>query len=709
MKLKKRIRHNRNQVIRLFTLLTVVTFIIVVSRFTYIMVGGKVGNVNIVEKAEKQYEESSVLPAKRGTIYDVGGNPLAIDATSYTLRAILTTEWVDKGAQPNYVPSDQHEHYAEVLSKHLSMSKEDIKRQLDTPDVKQIYFGDAGSNLSYAEMDAIKKENLKGIEFDEQPSRLYPNGKFASHLIGYAKFQEAQSSIDNRLQGMMGIEKAEDNILAGENGYGTTTKSLTGSNEKTKEPVAGRDIYTTIDSRLETYLETLVEKMDDTYHPEKLVAMLVEPSTGKIVAATQRPTFNAQTLEGVNDMWKNLLIEESYEPGSTMKVLTVAAAIQEGIFDPNKTYQSGSITVDGTKISDWNEVGWGTITELNGLAHSSNVLAVKLVQAIGYDKWKQYMLEFGLGQTVDSGLGNEDTGYISYDSELGKANTSFGQGIRVTPWQLVQAFTAIANGGKMMRLQTIDRVEDKNGNLQFVEPKEVDAPISAQTAKKTLQYLTSVVNQTDGSGHIYQIEGTQISAKTGTGEIYDEKQGKYLPHTFYHSVVGFAPTDNPQYIFYLAARGLKTQKGKGPEAQLAEIFVPFVTRSLEYSKLSASDNTQTATLPDVTNQSVPDAEQTMTEKGFVRYQTIGSGQTVTAQYPSANETVATDSHIFLLTDGEKKMPDFSGLKRTEAEALAHLLNLTPKFNGEGNVIGQSLSSGSSITDGQTITFELSQN
>ncbi|MDO4670274.1 MAG: penicillin-binding transpeptidase domain-containing protein [Aerococcus sp.] len=708
MKQKKRIRHNRNQVIRLFVLLTVAIFVVIVCRFTYIMVGGKVGSVNIVKKAEKQYEESSVLPAKRGTIYDVGGNPLAIDATSYTLRATLTTEWVDKGATPNYVPSDQHEHYAEVLSKHINMSKEDIKRQLDTPDVKQVYFGDAGSNLSYAEMDAIRSEKLQGIQFDEEPARLYPNGKFASHLLGYAKFQEAQSSIDSRLQGVMGIEKAADEILAGENGYGSTANSAS-DDQKTKQPKAGRDVYTTIDSRLETYLETLVEKMDDTYHPEKLVAMLVEPSTGKIVAATQRPTFNAQTLEGVNDMWQNLLIEESYEPGSTMKVLTVAAAIQEGVFDPNATYQSGSIVVDGTKISDWNDVGWGRITELNGLAHSSNVLAVKLVQAIGYDKWKQYMLEFGLGQTVDSGLGNEDTGYISFNSELEKANTGFGQGLRVTPWQLVQAFTAIANGGKMMRLQTIDRVEDDKGDLTFTEPKEVSAPISADTAKKTLKYLTSVVDNPDGSGHIYQIKGTQISAKTGTAEIYDEKQGKYLPNTFYHSIVGFAPTDNPQYIFYLAARGLKAQKGKGPEGQLAEIFVPFVTRSLEYSQLSASDNAETQIVPNVTNQSVPDGEQAMTEKGFVRFQTIGSGQNIAAQYPSANEQAATDSRVFLITDGEKKMPDFSGLKRTEAEALAHLLDLNVKFSGEGTVVGQSLSVGSRLTSGQAVTFELAQN
>ena len=153
------------------------------------------------------------------------------------------------------------------------------------------------------------------------------------------------------------------------------------------QPIDGLDLYTTIDTRLQTYLETLMEKVYKENKPQSMTAMLVDPKTGNVVAASQRPTFNLQTRKGLKDMWTNLLVGEAYEPGSVIKVLTVAAAIQEGVFQPDETYQSGHIIVDGTQISDWNKVGWGVIPQLEGLAQSSNVLMVKLVQDMGYDTW----------------------------------------------------------------------------------------------------------------------------------------------------------------------------------------------------------------------------------------------------------------------------------------------------------------------------------
>lgn len=711
-------KQNRLQFLHIMMLLVSFIFVLFVGRLAYIMLGGEVDGVDLRASAQQQYGRSSIQLAKRGTIYDVGGNAIATDATSYNLYAVLTSAWADEGAEPIHVPDDQKEHTAEVLSKHIDMSKEDILKQLNTENATQIEFGQAGKNLSYAKMQEIQNENLQGIHFDPQPSRLYPSGIFASHVIGYAQFQEAENPLDSRLVGQLGLEKSLDSHLAGKNaikdyqaGHDQVAVNDANSDDNeaaNSEAKDGLDVYTTIDTRLQTYLEGLMSNIYDNYHPESMTAMLVEPSTGNVLAASQRPTFNMQTRKGIEDMWTNLLVGEAFEPGSVIKVLTIAAAIEEGVFDPDATYQSGSIIVDGIRISDWNKVGWGTITQLEGLSQSSNVLVVKLVQAMGYDTWHKYMVEFGLTQKPNSGFSDEIAGSMNYDEELQKANTAFGQGIQVTPWALMQAYTAVGNGGKMMKLHVIDRLEKEDGSIEVVKPEVISSPISEETAQKTLKALESIVYAPTGTGKIYDVEGTRLAVKTGTAEIFDEKACRYLSgeSNYLHSVVGFAPSDHPQYILYLTLKKPSPSAGKLAQVQLSEIFVPFMKRAMEYGKLDQSDQAHLTAVPNVVNSSIQSGQQTMQGNGFVNVEVIGDGDKVIEQFPQAGTRRSLDNRVYLLTNGQVEMPNFLGLEKTEAITLARLLGINLKVNGEGKVISQNIEPGRPISDGQGLTVEL---
>lgn len=708
------LRRNRERFLHIMMGLVGLLFLIFEARLVHIMLIGKVNGVDLQAQANQQFYRQSVLPAKRGTIYDIGGNPIASDSTAYNVYAVLTTKWADEGAAPIHVPEDQKEHTAEVLSHHIKMSKEEILKRLKSPDATQVEFGQAGQNLSHAKMEKIKNENLQGIHFLEQPNRLYPNGNFASHVLGYAQYEEAQLPKDSRLIGQMGIEKNWDAHLAGTNGhrnylanhdqFATVDQEDSDSNT---QPIDGLDLYTTIDTRLQTYLETLMEKVYKENKPQSMTAMLVDPKTGNVVAASQRPTFNLQTRKGLKDMWTNLLVGEAYEPGSVIKVLTVAAAIQEGVFQPDETYQSGHIIVDGTQISDWNKVGWGVIPQLEGLAQSSNVLMVKLVQAMGYDTWHKYMVEFGLTQCPNSGFDDEISGSISFDKELQKANTAFGQAIRVTPWELMQAYTAVANGGKMMKLHIIDRYQEKDGSIRVNQPEQISQPISEETARKTLKALESIVYSPNGTGTIYDIKGIRLAVKTGTAEIYDENAGRYLSggeNAYLHSVVGFAPSDNPRYILYLTMK--RPSAGGLAQVGLSKIFIPFLQRAMEYSKLEPASQSSSSQVPNIVNQEVNTAEQSLKKQHFANIQVLGKGKQVIRQFPQSGEKQRSDRPIFLLTEGELTMPDMTGMSLTEAQNLAQMLGIHLSVNGQGHVKKQSLSPGRPIRSEETVTIEL---
>ncbi|AZP05089.1 penicillin-binding protein [Jeotgalibaca ciconiae] len=715
MKDKNNPQKNRRIMTKIMMLLTGLTFLVFVYRFSTIMLTKKVDGVNLSEQIDNLYSRSSILPAKRGTIYDIGGNPIAMDATSYSLVAVLTDKWSQDKENPQHII--EKEETAEALSKHISMSKSEILSLLNQEGVDQVEFGLAGTNLTYGTKADIEAEKLPGIFFEETPSRLYPNGIFASHLVGYAAVDtETEDAEKNRLVGMMGIEEAYDDILNGQDGKVSDQKDsegygIPGTEVVLEEPIDGKEIYLTLDMRLQTYLETLMTKVYEEAEPEEMVAMLVNPKTGAVMAATQRPTFNATTMEGIDSKWQNLLIEEPFEPGSTFKILTIAAAINEGIFRPYDTYSSGEIEVEGGTIHDYNLTGWGQISYLEGFGRSSNVMVVKLVQEMGYDVWEEYMHAFGVSTSTESGLANEATGAYNYSYPLEKANTTFGQGVTITPFQLVQAFTSIANDGKTMKLNYIHKIVDPVTNEEeVIQPQETSSPITKETAQTVLEYLTTVVYEDYGTATAYSIDNAKVGVKTGTAELVDPESGKYYTGTneYLYSAVGFAPIEDPSYILYVTLKMPKNNEQKNFVDYLTDVFNPMMTRAVAYDELGTeSEGTKKqAAIPKVTNLSKEEAVANLEEIGFSSVSVIGSGSRIVQQFPY-NETQALfNQKVILMTEGAMTMPDVRGWSKDDVLKISELTGVSFEFEGDGYVVYQEKSEGSLLNVEESIKINL---
>lgn len=323
-------------------------------------------------------------------------------------------------------------------------------------------FGYAGTNISLTTKKKIEAAHLTGLNFVQQQARLYPNGVFASHLIG-----NVTATSKGQLVGTMGIEGAFNDLLKGTNGFKKISQDNNGyqipsTKQKAKKVKNGDNVYTTIDNRLQTLLETQMTSLYGKTHAKSINAVLMNAKTGAIVAATQRPTFNPQTGKGLNSVWRNTLLQDAYEPGSTMKVFTMAASIDSGNYNGNATYQSGRYEVGGRIVPDWNTSGWGTITYNKGFALSSNVAMAHLEQQMGAKTWRQYIKKFKFLQSTHFGLPGEQSGSMAFSHTIEQADTAFGQGIQVTAMQMMQALSAIGNNGKMLKPYLIRKVVDPN-------------------------------------------------------------------------------------------------------------------------------------------------------------------------------------------------------------------------------------------------------
>ena len=569
---------NRKKVGVILFYASIAVFVLISLRFVYIITVGKVGSQSLDSERQKIYQGSSVIKAKRGTIFDRNGLPLAEDATSYSLYAELDKNYKGINNVELFVHDKDHDKIADILNKYTGIDKKLVLEQLtpkknkDGKLITNVEFGSKGKNLSLETRnnieEALKKENITGIYFKEHPDRLYPNGKFASYFIGYAQPEDTDKE-NSKLSGKngLGIENTYDNVLKGEDGFKYYQKDskgneLPGTEVIDKKAKDGQDIYTTLDTNLQTRLEDVMDSVNEKAKPEDMTAILMDAKTGDILAASQRPTFDPQTKEGLykekgqpDPVWENLLVQRPFEPGSTMKVFTVAAAIDSGKFPYNETFTSGRTQLYDATISDWVPAGKGQLTYRQALAWSSNVGMVNLEQKMG-SIWPEYLERFGFGHSTDFGLPLEATGSISDKNPVDMAMTAFGQAISVTNMQMMQAYTAITNEGKMLKPRYIKKIVDKDGKEKEIKTEVVGEPIKAATAKTVLEYMQDTVNdEIYGTGYgIYNIDGVNVSAKTGTAQIFENGQLLTGANDYIYSVVQIAPTENPEYIMYVTMK-----------------------------------------------------------------------------------------------------------------------------------------------------------
>ena len=533
---------------------------IAIFRFTQISLFKTSNGQDLTAYHETGTKRSSITEARRGSIFDQQGNPIAMDTTSYSLFAVLRSDWGDT----NLVKDPDVT--AKALAKHLGLDRDKILAQLTQNNVYQVEFGNAGQHLSSETKKAIEAENLPGLVFVSETTRKYVNDIYASHLIGYATAtakEEDQPLSAQVLDGKLGLEAAYNVSLSGQD-----------SNQSSSRQLIGKDLHLTLDSRLQNKLEELMSQYQATYQPEALQAYLVEAKTGKLVAASQRPSFNLNSREGIEAEWKNLMVEEAYEPGSTIKILTMSVAYDRQLYKPGELYQSGSIQVYDQVVKDYNKVGWGQISFEEGLARSSNVAMVNLVNRMGDQEWVKKLGDFGFGKGTDFGLENETTGNFQFDNPVSRIMSGFGQGFSATPIQLLQAYSSIGNQGQMLKVQVVQGL-DSAGEFQA---RVLGKPISKEAANHVLQLMVDTVEKPYGTAVSFRNPYVKVAAKTGTAQIANPNGSGYLTgaNDYYHSVVTFFPADNPKYMLYMAMKRPQQDHGLIGSQILGKLFNDYI-------------------------------------------------------------------------------------------------------------------------------------
>ncbi|MFB6466539.1 penicillin-binding transpeptidase domain-containing protein [Cytobacillus sp. Hz8] len=684
-------------------------FFVLIFRFVGIQVTGKIDGVNLSVKAYQKYMKVESLDAKRGNIFDRTGKIVAEDTSTFTVVAILDKKMTIIPKEPQHVTDP--EKTARELSKYIDLKESEIYRIL-TKKKKQVEFGKAGRGLTYEQKNQIEALKLPGIIFNRETKRFYPNGYFASHLVGYADQK------NNKMVGQLGIEKSMDHELTGTNGKIDYESDLWGyllpnSKEKVKPAKNGNDVYLTIDKKIQTFLEESLTKVQKTYNPKKIIAIVANPKTGEILAMGQRPTFDPMTRDGIENSWHNLAIEESYEPGSTMKMFTLSAAVQENVFNPNAWYKSGTYAVGPNIVPDHNGgVGWGTITYLEGVQRSSNVAFAKIAkEQLGFTKFRQYLTKFGFDKPTGIDLPNETSGKILFQYPIEKATTAFGQGTAITPIQQIQAATAVANDGKMMKPHVVDKVVDPNTNkvIKQVEPEVAGQPISAATAKEVRDILETVITSKKGTGYeIYNIPGYDVAGKTGTAQIPDPNGG-YLEgyKNYVFSFLGMAPKDDPELIMYVAVQQPEIDASVSGSEPVSMIFKSVMKNSLQYMNIKPTKQKkkEIITVPDLTTMSVDEAKQALEQKG-VELEVLGTGDQVHAQLPEKGTTILEGEKVVVKTTGKMAIPNLVGWSLRDVLKVTEIADLKLNSTGEGYVTKQNMKAGTEIKKGDYLVVNL---
>ncbi|MQQ65661.1 PASTA domain-containing protein [Streptococcus mitis] len=728
---------NRKIVGKYISLLAVVLFAVFLVNFAVIIGSGSKFGTDLVKEAKKVHQITRTVPAKRGTIYDRNGVPIAEDATSYNVYAVIDKKYKSATGKILYVEDAQFNKVAEVFHKYLDMDEAYVKEQLSQPNLTQVSFGAKGNGITYANMMAIKKDlkdaSVEGIDFTTSPNRSYPNGQFASSFIGLAQLHENEDG-SKSLLGTSGMESSLNSILAGKDGIITYEKDrlgniVPGTEQVSQQTVDGKDVYTTISSTLQSFMETQMNVFQEKVKGKYMTATLVSAKTGEILATTQRPTFDADTKEGLTKdfVWRDILYQSNYEPGSTMKVMTLAAAIDNNTFPGGEVFDSSELKIADVTIRDWdvNEglTGGRMMTFSQGFALSSNVGMTLLEQKMGDATWLDYLSRFKFGVPTRFGLTDEYAGQLPADNIVNIAQSSFGQGISVTQTQMIRAFTAIANDGVMLEPKFISALYDPNDQSVRKSQKEiVGNPVSKDAASLTRTNMVLVgTDPVYGTMHNHStgkptvtVPGQNVALKSGTAQIADEKNGGYLVGTtnYIFSAVSMNPAENPDFILYVTVQQPEHYSG----IQLGEFANPILERAVAM-KDSLNLQSTAKTLDQVTNQSAyampsikdisPGDLAEALRRNIVQPIVVGTGTKIKESSVEEGTNLAPNQQVLLLSDKAEEVPDMYGWTKATAEAFSKWLNIELVFEGSGSTVQkQDVRANTAIKDIKKITLTL---
>ena len=695
-------KENKVKISNLLLILALFLFLVITLRVSYIALSKEVDDINIQELASKRTTKTTILKANRGTIFDNSSNVLAQDVSSYTLIAYLDSTRTTDPDNPNHAVDK--ENTALVLSALLEMEYETVLSYLNKENVYQTEFGVKGRGLTELEKDTILAANLPGIDFIETTKRYYPYGQFLSYLIGYAKMDE-----EGNIIGEMGIEKSYNEELTGTNGKTVYQKDLqgykiAGTKELTEEKVDGDNIYLTIDNNIQFFLEEAITKSSNKYEFDELDIIVANAKTGEVLGYASTPSFDPNIRDIENYLDPNSSI--AFEPGSTMKIYTYMAALEAGVYKGNDTYKSGSFTTkDKTVISDWNKVGWGVITYDQGFIYSSNTAVVNLMDKyLDSNTLKTYLKRLGFGSKVGLNLPNEVSGKIDFKYETEVFNAAFIQGITTTPIQHIKALTTISNDGELLKPYIIKKIEKSNGEVIEYERTSLGRVASSKTIEYMKNLMWHTVNDPDGAGHAYYIEGYDIIGKTGTAQIASTNGEGYLTgdKEVIRSIALMFPKDDPEIIIYGAVKRSTTV------SSLSEPVKEIIQNIAKYYNIYNEPEDEATSNKEIKNYINEETETVKEELQSMNITPIilGSGDVITDQYP-INTTISNSEKVFLITNQtDYVLPDLTGYSRSDLETLFTFLNISYTIKGNGYLKSQSIKSGTKITPDMHIEVAL---
>ncbi len=623
--------------IRICLLVVFFLFIVIIAKVLFIQL---VDYDKLVSLANDLWSRDLPLAADRGLILDRNGVVLADNITTTSLVVVPNQiEDVDK------VASD--------LSKILGVTKEEMRSHLTKKtSIERVH--PEGRQLSYDKANQISNLNYKGVYLVKESKRYYPYGDLLSHTLGYV-------GIDN--QGLSGLELQYDKYLTGEAGAIKYFSDAKGNKLNLSDvylaPQSGMNIQLTIDIKIQQSIERELNNIVDMFSPDMALAVVMDPNTGEILGMGSRPGYNPNNYKNYSQqvLSRNLPIWASYEPGSTFKIITTAASVEEGIVDLEKDtfYDSGSVKIGGARIGCWKAGGHGYQTFLQVLENSCNPGFVKLGLTLGKERLFSYLDKFGFGTKTGIDLNGEGKGIIFdldkvHDLEL--ATTAFGQGVSVTPIQQVTAVSAVVNGGNLYKPYIVKSFlePETNSVIKTIDKQLVRKTISPETSKIMRGALESVVAR--GGGRYAYIDGYRVGGKTGTAQKV--KDGRYLENNYIMSFMSVVPSNNPEAVLYVAIDNPKNTAllSSYTTAPVARRILLDIIDALDIKKQPGQiekvyqwDDKEYVKVPNVVGKDLDTAKKEL--KDF-ELEYTGSGKKVIEQTPSGGERVEKGSIVRIL-------------------------------------------------------------
>lgn len=695
-------------------------FLIIYIQFAYLSLSPTIYGIDMDEFASKRNTYSTTLYSKRGTIYDKEGNTLALNVSSYTVIAYLSPKRTGSNTKPLHVVDV--EETAKKLSPILNMTEEYLVKLL-TKEAYQVELGPGGRGVTEVVKEEIESLELPGIDFIENFKRYYPNGDFASYILGYAKQYETEYVVDDvkkieySIVGELGIESKFEEMLTGTNGYLKYQRDRYGykipdTEEERVEAVDGNDIYLTINSNIQRFIEAAVKDTEVNFNPEWMTLTVMDAKTGEILGSASTPSFDPNIRDITN--YENPLVSYVFEPGSTMKTFTYMCAIDSGKYDGNTIFTSGSVEIGDDTVKDWNGVGWGNITLDLGFEYSSNVGASYIVQkVINKTELRNCLESYGFGEKTGIELPRELSGSLKFTYPIEVATASFGQGITTTAIQQLQALSILANNGKMVKPYIIEKIVEPNtGKIVKENKTEIsDQIVKTSTVNKIKDLMYNVINANNvgTTGGAYRIDGFDIIGKTGTAQIYDTTLNKYLEgaNNYIFSFAGMFPKDEPEIIIYAAMKRPVHSTSWG----LSQAVRKVIQDTSKYLNIYGENNTSTSVveydLDSFISKDVNEVKKNLEDKKIIPI-VVGNGSKVIKQYPEAQSNVLSYDKVFLVTnDNNYILPNLIGWSRKDAITLLDLLGIEYNLEGTGYISSQSIPDGTKLTGEEVLTLILS--